>query len=266
VGRRARLELRFEYRRGRTVLAHAYAEPPLRVGRVYETADAASLILVCAGPGMFGGDSFEQRIAVRPGARVLLQSQAALQIHPSASSPPAVATSDYEVDADAELYCHWDPVIPFARSHLTQRIALRVAPGARLYWADGMMAGRSGAGERWAFGSIDHELRLEIGGALGYLERYRLPAFASPRGPWIAADRDYVGTTIVCGDGVDGRLAETLHGRCGAAGVDAAVDAVEAGLLVSRIAGSSGPAWSRARGVVRDGALGLAGRSLAFRR
>ena len=41
VGRHARLELVFSMRRGRTVLAHAYAEPPFRVGRVLPGRRAA---------------------------------------------------------------------------------------------------------------------------------------------------------------------------------------------------------------------------------
>ena len=59
VGRRARLELVFECRRGRTVLAHAYAEPPYRVGRSFDLDGALYVIVVCAGPGIFatGGAS-----------------------------------------------------------------------------------------------------------------------------------------------------------------------------------------------------------------
>ena len=76
------MELVFACRRGRTVLAHAYAEPPLRVGRLLDTGPIAQMILVCCGPGVFAGDRLEQRVRVEPGARVLLVSQAALQVHP----------------------------------------------------------------------------------------------------------------------------------------------------------------------------------------
>ena len=50
VGRHARLELAFECRGGRTVLAHAYAEPPLRIGRTFDVDGAAYVILVAPGP------------------------------------------------------------------------------------------------------------------------------------------------------------------------------------------------------------------------
>ena len=86
VGRVARLDLVFARRRGRTVLAHAYAEPPFRVGRLLDAGPVAQMILVCSGPGVFAGDRLEQRVRVERGARVLLVSQAALQLHPAAAS------------------------------------------------------------------------------------------------------------------------------------------------------------------------------------
>jgi len=125
IGREARLELVFEARRGRTILAHSYAEPPFRVGRAFELGDAAYLIVVCSGPGIFAGDSLRQSIRVARGARAVLTSQSALQVHPSGASSaaaPAVVHHAYAVEEDAELHCHWDPVIPFAGARLEQRL------------------------------------------------------------------------------------------------------------------------------------------------
>ena len=85
IGRVARLDLVFACRRGRTVLAHAYAEPPFRVGRLLDAGPVAQMILVWSGPGVFAGDRLEQRVRVERGARVLLVSQAALQLHPAAA-------------------------------------------------------------------------------------------------------------------------------------------------------------------------------------
>ena len=52
------------------MLAHAYAEPPLRVGRGFTEAVAGSLqsILASSAPGIFGGDVFEQTITLEAGA------------------------------------------------------------------------------------------------------------------------------------------------------------------------------------------------------
>src|SRR5437868_8340286 len=112
VGRSARLELSFGVRAGRTVLDHAYAEPPFRIGRAFDLHGAAYVIIVCSGPGVFAGDVLRQTVHVARGARVVLTSQAALQIHPSPILPRrdcAVVQCQYAVEADGELHCHWDP-------------------------------------------------------------------------------------------------------------------------------------------------------------
>ena len=69
-------------------MAHAYAEPPFRVGRAFELADAAYVIIVCSGPGVFAGDLLTQSVVVHQGARVVLTSQSALQIHPAPGPGP----------------------------------------------------------------------------------------------------------------------------------------------------------------------------------
>ena len=84
VGRRARLELVFGFRDGRTVLVDSYAEPPLRVGRCFENGRGLHLILASSAPGIFGGDAIRQTIRLEPGAIVTLTSQSATQLHPAA--------------------------------------------------------------------------------------------------------------------------------------------------------------------------------------
>ena len=169
VGRHARLELVFEYRGGRTVVTRAYAEPPLRIGRSFDLDGAAYVILVCSGPGVFAGDDcLRQRVTVGRGARVLLASQSALQVHPSAGGrlPPLSITSTGSSE-EGELLCQWDPVIPFADARLVQRVDVDLATSSRFYWSDGLMSGRVSRGETWRFDSIDHELRVAVSGALG---------------------------------------------------------------------------------------------------
>jgi urease accessory protein UreH len=174
IGRDARLELSFERRNGRTVLAHSYAEPPFRVGRTFELDGAAYVILVCTGAGIFAGDRLRQSVRVASGARVVLVSQSALQAHPAAAPSAALIAHDYIVEDDAELRCQWDPLIPFAGARIEQRFDLRIAESSRLYWSDAVMAGRVSRGEAWRFQSLAHELRLRIGASLAYLERYTL--------------------------------------------------------------------------------------------
>src|SRR2546422_579162 len=70
VGRTAKLELVFERRRGRTMIAHAYVEPPFRIGQSFAIDDAAYVIVVCSGPGVFAGDTLQQSIRVERRADV----------------------------------------------------------------------------------------------------------------------------------------------------------------------------------------------------
>jgi urease accessory protein len=260
VGRAARLELVFEPRHGRTILAHCYAEPPFRIGRTFDLDGAAYVIIVCSGPGVFGGDALRQTVHVRRGARVVLTSQAALQAHPSipGSGQPAVVHHDYLVEEDAELHCHWDPVIPFADARLEQRFALDMAQSSALYWSDAVMAGRVSRGEAWQFESLAHELALRAGGSLLYLERYTVnPRERSPEHPWIAGRSRYFGTSLVRHRDATSVTAETWQRTLAAPddGVRAAVDLVAPGLIAARMTAADGAPFGRFRASYRAAAL-----------
>ena len=64
-GGSARLELMFDVRNGRTVLAHGYAEPPLRIGRCFDEGRGVHLILASSAPGVFGGDRMQHVVRAR---------------------------------------------------------------------------------------------------------------------------------------------------------------------------------------------------------
>jgi urease accessory protein UreH len=249
IGRHARMELLFEERRGQTIVAHAYAEPPFCIRTFAVSGGAVHVIVVCAGPGVFGGDRLHQSILVRSGARVALASQAALQIHPSGAAPAAIR-HDYRLDPDAELHCHWDAVIPFAGAALTQEFHINAHDAARLYWSDALMAGRVSRGESWRFRCLAHQLRLQIGDRLAYLERFCLtPGDRQLSAPWSAADGGYFATTIIRHPNAGPEVAEDVYRRFGnIAGARLGVDVLEANLVVARLAGSSGAAIA----VVRD--------------
>lgn len=269
IGRHARLDLVFAPRRGRTIVAHGYAEPPFRIGRASDQHGAASLIVVAAAPGVFGGDRFLQTIRVASGARVLLTSQAALQVHPDGQKRAAELRAEYDIEPGGELHGHWDPTIPFAAAAFDQRITIRLAADSFLYWSDAMMSGRCGRGEAWRFDSLAHELRVVIDGALAYLERYRLDGGADgPTRRWIIDRADYVGTTLVHHPAIDDATAALVQRTlAAAAGVTVGVDRVAPSLLVVRMIGRHGPAFAAARRALREVALAAIFRSphLAFR-
>jgi urease accessory protein len=255
VGRRARLELVFAERGGRTVVAHCYAEPPFRSVRGFADGGGLHVILTSAAPGIFGGDRLDQSIVVQEGARVTLTSQSAPQLHASAGGDAAVVRSEYHVADGAALSCHWDPLIPFAAARLDQRIEVQLAGRARLYWSDALMTGREARGERWSFSSIAHELRICRGKTLAYLERFRIaPLERGLSHPWVAEDAAFLGTTIV--SGVGGSTpddAERMHLMLEQiAGVNGSADVLGESLLVVRLMAAHGVPFHEARQRLRS--------------
>jgi len=271
IGRRARLELSFERRRGRTVLAHSYAEPPFRVGPTFQIDDAAYVILVCTGAGIFAGDSLRQSIRVAGGARVVMASQSALQAHPSPAAAAAAIHHEYIVEDEGELQCHWDPLIPFAGARIDQRFDLRIGESSRLYWSDAVLAGRVSRGEVWRFESLAHELRLCVGASLAYLERYRLePADRAVSERWMAGRSRYLATAIVHHGAATSAAAEMLQcstpltalsaasrqpDAIGRAAVDLGVDLVHTKTIVGRILAGDGAPFAAARAAFQSLAL-----------
>ncbi len=245
--------MRFERRGGRTVLEHAYAEPPFRPGGVFDLNGAAYVIVVCSGPGIFGGDTLHQSIHVGPGATVVMASQSALQVHPGAQGATAVVRHDYSVDDDAELRCQWDPVIPFAASRLDQQFDLRLAPNSRLYWTDAMMAGRVSRDERWKFASLAHELRVQMGPSTVYLERYTLdPSDREVTGRWIADAATHFSTLLTCHPRADREAVDVIRSRLAESGLDGiGVDLLEPGVAVARLMQTGGAPFARVRASYR---------------
>ena len=254
IGRHARLELVFGYRRGRTVILHAYAEPPYRIGPSFEIGPAAYVILVCSGPGVFAGDCLQQSVRVESGACVLLGSQSALQAHPGTGSSGARLHHRYTVAQEGELHCHWDPLIPFAGARLANRIELDLAIGSRLYWSDALMSGRSARGEDWMFSEVAHELRLSVDGSLKYLERYRLvPEQRAVTSPPIAGNATYLGTALVHHPGATAVAAEAFqHDLDQVEDVRGGVDLVGPNVIVARLLGRRGVRFRAARAAFRE--------------
>jgi urease accessory protein UreH len=251
IGRTARLELVFERRGAGTAIAHAYAEPPFRIGRSFDIDGAAYVILVCSGPGIFAGDALQMSIHVASGARVVLTSQSALQVHPSAAASPAAIRHHYVVEDEGELHAQWDPVIPFAGARLDQQFDLQIGEGSRVYWSDALMSGRVSRAETWRFESLAHQLRLRVGSTLRYLERYTLtPSEQTVAHPWVAGGMHYLATALTHHERATADTAEFLQRAietAGGEGVRVGVDLVGPRLVVGRQMGSCGAPFAAAR-------------------
>ena len=248
VGRRSRLELGFAVRRGRTVLVHGYAEPPLRIGKCLDEDGGLHLILSSSAPGIFGGDHFEQSVVVERGARVRLTSQSSLQVHPDREGRDAIIESQFRIEAGGRLTCEWHPLIPFPASRCRQGISVHVDGKAELFWSDAWMAGREARGERWRFASLAHELRLLIDNQLSYLERYTIePQRDRPAAAWRAGETCYFGTVVRLSADVDREAVDAAHRSLQVPGVHAAADRIELRLMLVRLMAAAGPPFHAAR-------------------
>jgi urease accessory protein len=249
IGRHARLELVFERRGRRTVLAHCYAEPPLCAARAFDDGDGVHVILASSAPGIFGGDCFTQSVRVGSGARVRFTSQSSLQVHASAAPGEARLRAVYEVADEGILRCQWHPLIPFAASRCDQAIDIQLAGRAQLSWSDAFTTGRAARGERWAFESLCHQLAVRRDGRLEYLERYRIaPGASGMDHPWVAAQGRYFGTVLASGAPATGEGAEALHRTLqDIAGLHAAADTLGDRLRIVRLVSESAVPFHRAR-------------------
>jgi len=183
VGRKARLELVFAERQGRTILEHARVESPLKITRPYypENTGTAQLILMSPAPGIFGGDDWTLRVRVKAGAWVQIAPQGALRVHPAPEESPARQRVELFVEAGADLHWEMEPAIPFRDSVLHQQVCIHLEPEARLFYWEAFCSGRVRHGESWEFKELRQDLQCWRGDELLLLDRYRLcPQGRSP--------------------------------------------------------------------------------------
>ncbi|PYS29390.1 MAG: hypothetical protein DMG11_09140 [Acidobacteria bacterium] len=240
VGRRGRLNLIFSSRRGRTVIRDAYCEIPFKITRLHDSQspEIAHLILMHSTAGLFGGDTTECTIHVESGARILITQQSATKAHPSGGRR-AIQTNRIRVEAGGELHIYYDPVIPFSGARVCQSTFIDVDEGARLYFWEGLMAGRIGRGEIWQFDEFSSETSLRLNGRPLYLDRFRLvPNDCPPSSEWMMGSARYLATGL-CFDEHASDFAERLHLLLPSA--RAGIDTPAPGLAVARIVAVHGP-------------------------
>lgn len=247
VGRKGRLDLVFAPRLGRTELQHAYGEVPLKVSPLYRPPGGGPVQIMLLQPtaGLFGGDRTEVRVGVEAGARVMLISQASLQIHPS-DGRTAEQRVELRVESGGEAHYYNDPAIPFAASRWDQRVSIALHPGSRFSFWDGLMAGRIARAERWRFADLCLELVVRVGPRLVYVERFVIePGRASPERTWAMGAYDYLATALVYDEGLGAGARAALQAALGPGSADVlvAIDAPAPHLIVTRILARTGTAF-----------------------
>lgn len=114
-------------------------------------------VFVNTAGGLTGGDTFESRITLEPGAALTATTQAAERIYRSAGGA-AQASALVELAAGARLAWLPQETILFAGSRLTRRTEVTMAEDAELVLSEMVVMGRGAMGERDITAGL-HDLR-----------------------------------------------------------------------------------------------------------
>ncbi len=172
TGWRARLELEFERRGARSVLASRRHDGPLVVQKSLhpEGEGICHAIVVHPPAGIAGGDHLSLAARTGPRAHVVLATPGAGKWYRSSG---AWARQDIRFDVAANACLEWLPqeTILFDGTLADLRTEVRLEQGARYLGWDIMCFGRSGSGERMRRGHCRMLVRVETGGRPLFIER-----------------------------------------------------------------------------------------------
>lgn len=197
-GWRAELDLDFEARAGRTVLARRRHMGPLVVQRPFHPeGEVCHLYLIHPPGGIVGGDRLSCRIAVANGAHALLTTPAATKFYRSAG---ATAEQQQEIRIESGT-CEWLPQesIYFAGARARLRTKVQLGEGARFIGWETACCGRPASDEVFSAGEVLQSFELWRAGRPLLLDRLRIGG-GEPmlHARWGMAGFPVVGTLLAC--------------------------------------------------------------------
>lgn len=200
VGRVGELVLDYSRQGRNTVLSGFQSRSPwhlLPPIALDDTGCAYTLLLNPSG-GLVGGDHLSLRARLGPRAHVLFSTPSANRIYRSVSDP-SIQSVDLIVGLGAIVEWLPEVTIPFAGSRFRQRLHVELGPGATILLWDAIASGRMARGERWAFASLENEIRITTASGQSVLERYHLNP-TERGGVGLATDWDYVASLYLVSD------------------------------------------------------------------
>ena len=241
-GWNAELELGFERRGDRCVLASRRHEGPLAVQKTFhpEGADICHALVLHPPAGIAGGDRLGITVQVRERANALLATPGAGKWYRSAGAR-ARQHIRFEVGADACL--EWLPqeTIVFDGALADMLIDVRLAAGARYLGWEVLCLGRTGSGERFTRGEACLRTRIERGSVPLFNERGRIEGgsalLESPAG---LAGQPVCGTLLAVSPACDAALVAACRDVVPATGEGGVT--LLPGVLVARYLGASSEA------------------------
>jgi len=218
VGRVGRLQLEYAKRDGRTIIARSHCTTPWHLlPPIYlDDTGAAYTLLVNPSGGLVGGDRLSIDMSVEEGAHVLISAPSANRVYRSEGE---VSVQDITLTVGPGAVLEWLPeqTIPFAGSRFKQTIHATLAPGATILLWDAIASGRMARGERWAFATLENDIRITTASGAALVERYALDPATNLGAVGLAADWDYVASLYVVNDVVTPEVWSRLETRIGLA-------------------------------------------------
>lgn len=232
AGWSAKLELAFELRGRRTVLAAKHQRGPLTVQRpFYPEEGVCHMYLLHPPGGVVGGDSLEIDVHLRQQAHTLLTTPGAAKFYRS-SGAEAVQNQRLCVDSGGVL--EWFPreSILFPGARLRNHTRIELSDDALFIGWEIQSLGRPAIGERFASGHADFGFSVFRAGRPLLLERLRIRAETDLDG--LGGLRGYPigGTFVASGAGVQDL--EAARERLGSTGETLCAMTLLEDLLVAR--------------------------------
>lgn len=202
AGWRARLELGFERRGGRSVCHRRRHFGPLRVQRpFYPEGDGVCHVYVLHPPGgVVGGDELDIDVAVNGAAAALLTTPAAGKFYRSAG---AVGRQRQTLQVAAGATLEWLPqeTIVFAGANAAMTTQVSLQGDARFMGWEILCLGRPGSGERFASGTVSQAWEIRRDGKPLFIERAVYDGDGSAlSAPWGLAGQPVCGSLVCVGD------------------------------------------------------------------
>jgi urease accessory protein len=216
VGRVGELRLEYAKRDGRTIIARSHCTSPWHLlPPIYlDETGAAYTLLVNPSGGLVGGDHLSIGMRLGADAHVLISAPSANRVYRSRGD---ASIQDIQLTLGPGAVLEWLPehTIPFAGSRFRQTIHAQLEPGATILLWDAVASGRIARDERWAFASLENEIRITTAGGQSILERYGLDPATDLGAVGLAAQWDYVASLYVVNDAVASEVWNRLEERIG---------------------------------------------------
>lgn len=158
---------------GRTVLSRQSFSAPIHISKPHHDAGWLVVNLASPTPGLFAGDHVDVRVAVAPGARLLLTAPSANRIHTMTDGRAALAQR-FTVAPGSVLDVLPEYLIPQAGARYRQETRIEVEQGGGLLWTETVAPGRTARGEVFAFTELQFATDVVVAGSHLLRERYRL--------------------------------------------------------------------------------------------